>query len=110
MTTGLRVSRLIGFCLLLLALGQPLQAAEVEGLYQASVPVASRDDARERQQAFGTALRQVLVKLTGRTDVDREPVLQRALREAQNYVESFAYRNTSEILLLETVFYRARLQ
>lgn len=110
MNPGFRVSRFIGACLLLLALGLPLHAAEVGGLYQASVAVASRDDARERQQAFGTALRQVLVKLTGRTDVDREPALQRALREAQNYVESFTYRNTGESLLLETVFYRARLQ
>lgn len=86
-------------------------AAEVAGLYQASVSVQSRDDARERQRAFATALRQVLVKLTGRTDVDSDPTLQQALRDAQGYVESFAYRNTAgSALELETVFYRARLQ
>lgn len=104
--------RAIGFILVLKVLFVvPVQAAEVANLYQATVPVASRDDVDERQRAFATALRQVLVKLSGRSELDREPLLQQALRDAQGYVESFAYRNAAESgLVLETVFYRARLQ
>lgn len=102
---------LLHFLLLTGFVASPVQAAEVADLYQAAVPVASRDDTNERQRAFAAALREVLVKLTGRTDVDRDPVLQQALREAQTYVASFAYRNASTTQLeLETLFYRERLQ
>lgn len=68
-------------------------AAEVGGLYQATVPLQSRDDERERQQAFATAMREVLVKLSGRTDALQNADVRRALGTAQTYVEAWAYRS-----------------
>lgn len=79
--------------LLLLQLWPGLQAAEVQGLYQASVPVQSRENERERQQAFAEALRQVVVKLSGRTDALEHPDIRRALAAAQSYVDTWAYRS-----------------
>lgn len=70
---------------------RPLLAAEVSGLYEADVTVTSRDDQRERQQAFGTAMRAVLLKLTGRDDTNANPVIARALSSPQSYVEAWAY-------------------
>lgn len=99
-----------------------LWAAEVQGLYQASVPVASRDDERVRQQAFTTAMRQVIVKLSGRTDALEQPDIRRALGSAQNYVEAWAYRAMPVAvapgeagadapgIALEVVFFESQLQ
>ena len=70
---------------------RPLHAAEVSGLYESDVTVTSRDDQRERQQAFGTAMRAVLLKLTGRDDTTANPVIARALGSPQSYVEAWAY-------------------
>jgi len=79
---------------------QPLLAAEINGLYQASITVTSRDDLREREQAFKTAMRKVLVKLTGRVDTLDNPIITRALANAQP--ESFAYRSTALVPATET--------
>jgi len=81
------------FCLFFLTILLPVQAAEVSGLYQATVPVSSRDDTAERQQAFVAALRQVLVKLSGRTDILEQTDIRRALGSVQTYVETWAYRS-----------------
>lgn len=118
-------------CLILLAFGllalAPVRAAEVPGLYAAAVPVQSRDDVSERQRAFRSALEEVLVKLTGRADIAAQPALAEALRNAQSYVESFSYRSVSPSseaavdetrgsrqdsvqLVLETGFYRSRIE
>lgn len=94
--TSARLSTALSWGWLLLLLTMPLRpalAAEVQGLYQAAVPVTSREDERERQQAFATALRQVLVKLSGRTDTLEHPDIRRALAAPQNYVEAWAYRS-----------------
>lgn len=69
-----------------------VQAAEVQGLYQASVTVTSRDSEQERQQGFSTAMRQMLVRLTGRQDTASNPAISRALAAPQSYVDTWAYR------------------
>jgi hypothetical protein len=108
--------------LLVGALPQPASAAEVNGLYQATITVASRDDTKERQQAFTATMRQVLVKLSGRTDTLANPVITAALRTPQSYVESWAYRTSPveavgasqttalERLVLEATFFSAQIQ
>ncbi|MGD8574950.1 MAG: DUF2066 domain-containing protein, partial [Gammaproteobacteria bacterium] len=70
--------RVNGFCtgltavLLLVAwLPASLRAAEVKGLYQATVPVADQS-ADARRQAFGDALTRVLVKVTGQAQPARD--------------------------------------
>lgn len=81
------------FAVLATTQARPLQAAEVTGLYESDVTVTSRDDQRQRQQAFATAMRAVLLKLTGRDDTTSNPVIARALSSPQSYVEAWAYNS-----------------
>ncbi|HEY0960970.1 MAG TPA: DUF2066 domain-containing protein [Pseudomonadales bacterium] len=83
------------FALFVTIQARPLLAAEVTGLYESDVTVSSRDDQRELQQAFGTAMRAVLLKLTGRDDTNSNPVIARALSSPQSYVEAWAYNSVS---------------
>lgn len=104
--------------LVLLALAwAPSFAAEVTGLYEGSVNVASRADERERARAFSTAMREMLVRLTGRVDVLEMPELRRALNAPQSYVETWVYQSVPaaepgqpEQLVIRISFFRAEVQ
>ncbi len=97
-------------------------AAEITGLYDASIPIASRDNERERQQAYGVALQEVLLKLTGRQDTLENPEIKRSIGNAQPYVESWTYRTapvapatdpattSGEQLLLQVGFFPSEIQ
>jgi len=102
------------FCALL---GTAAQAAEVTDLYQATVPVTSRDNERERVQAFGAALRSTLVRLTGRADSSNAPIIQRAIAAPQPYVETWLYRSEpaaeagqGEQIVLQVSFFQPGIQ
>ncbi|MDG2175460.1 MAG: DUF2066 domain-containing protein [Gammaproteobacteria bacterium] len=69
----------------------PAFAIEVEGLYQGSVPVSSRDNERERNRAFNEAFRQVLLKVTGNLDVFSQPQIRQAITNADEYVDTWSY-------------------
>lgn len=69
-----------------------IEAAEVTNLYNASVPVPTRDNERERQQAYSAALQEVLLKLSGRQDTLENPEIKRGINNPQSYVESWTYR------------------
>ena len=71
----------------------PVTAFEVEGLYQATLPVDSRNDARERTAAFAAGMRQVLVKVSGQEDVLEHPAVRRALNSPDDYVDSWSYNS-----------------
>ena len=85
-----RVSRL-----LLLALGvlfwSCAGAVEVKALYEIDVPVETRDRP-ERQEAFSSALAQVLVRITGDRAATEYPELGLMLEAASRYVQQFRYR------------------
>ncbi len=68
-------------------------AVEVQGVYEAQVPVATqqRDD---RTVAIRLALTQVLVKASGRSDAASIPDIDQVLAQASRYVEQFRYRRT----------------
>lgn len=66
-------------------------AAQVQGLYEAVVPVPSKDEA-ERSYAFGAALRIVIVKITGDRSPQRYPGVVQAMSRPAPYVEQFGYR------------------
>lgn len=69
----------------------PLQAEEVPGLYEAEVPVESQD--REvREVALRVALKQVLVRVTGRRMVISMADLEPLLEQAPRYVQQFRYK------------------
>lgn len=89
LTAALTASALALLCFLAV----PARAVDVEGLYQGAVELQSRNDERERQRAFAPALRQVLLKVTGRQDSLEHPVIVGALSRAQDYAASWAYRS-----------------
>ena len=69
----------------------PVAAVEVTGLYEAEVPVASQD-AAERVAASRAALEEVLVKVSGSTDVLQRPELKPLLDQAEQWVQRYQYR------------------
>ncbi len=71
-------------------------AVEVEGLYQGSVIVESRNDERERQGAFSKVFSQVLIKVTGNSEVLTLPQIRRALNNADDYVDTWSYRSIAD--------------
>jgi len=71
-------------------------AVEVEGLYQGTVTVESRNDERERLGAFSNVFRQVLIKVTGNSEVLTLPQVRRALNNADDYVDTWSYRSISD--------------
>ena len=109
-------SLLVLACLLSSGTASVAVAAEVTGLYQASVPAESRDNERQRIRAFAAGMQEALVRLTGHNDVASEASVQAALASPQSYVESWAYRTltstdgTAPQLMIDISFYQAEIQ
>jgi len=76
--------------LVLSVLPPSTQAIEVKGLYQAEVIVKSQSLA-ERKRATKTGLADVLVKITGRSDVTKDVAVQDALNSAASYLLQHSY-------------------
>lgn len=66
----------------------PASAAVVSDLYQASVPATDRSDAG-LSAAFESALRQVLVKVTGRRSAAQDPAFSPLLSGARRYMQQY---------------------
>ena len=86
-----------------LALMPVAQASEIEGLYQAKVPVISqtRD---ERLDVYSAALAQVVIKLSGDLSVPALPELSGFMKRANTLVQQFHYQELppgSEALIEE---------
>ncbi len=75
-----------------LLVGQSVNAAIVDGLYESQQLVTSqgRD---ERQTAMGLALAEVLAKVSGRLDVTGAPGIAPVLEQSANYVQQYRYRS-----------------
>jgi uncharacterized protein len=73
-------------------------AAQVQGLYQAEVPVATQDQAA-RAQAFRSALETVLIKVTGSRGIVSEAAVQALLTDASRYVQQYGYRETQPMTM-----------
>lgn len=100
---------------LALILSLPALAIEVDGLYRGSAVVGSRSDERERVQAFQPAMREVLLKVTGRAEVLQEAPIRQALSNAQRYVASWSYGTRRDAtgedsIVLEVIFYESEIQ
>lgn len=79
-------------CFLLLALaGGGAYAGEVEGLYEAQVPVAGQREA-ERLKAIQTAFRQVLIRVTGDNRPATRDHLQTLAESPLKFVQQYLYR------------------
>ncbi|MBT4256657.1 MAG: DUF2066 domain-containing protein, partial [Gammaproteobacteria bacterium] len=73
-------------------------ALQITDLYSHQVPVTNESDA-ERNRAFGEALAAVILKVSGDRRSLEIPAIERALADAQNYVEGISY--SSELVRSE---------
>ncbi len=82
---------------LVLVVGAPVFAAsEVRNLYEAEVAVANKDR-KIRSEAFGLALLQVAVKVSGRRGAAASPVIVAAMESPDRFVQQFRYRNITPV-------------
>ncbi len=101
---------------LIVGKGQTVHAADVTGLYQATLPVESREDQKQRARAINAGMQEVLVKLTGHADIVSVPEIQEELKNAQSYVEGWTYqtrldpRTQQQHLTIDINFYPAGVQ
>ncbi len=71
-----------------------LMADQVTDLYEVTVPVSSQDK-EERSKAIQLAFTEVLVRVTGRTDIVQStdyPSIQTAIETATRYAQQYRYR------------------
>jgi len=82
-------------------------AVDIEGLYQARVPVAGQTR-EERREVYPAALAQVVVKLSGDQTVPELPQLARFMARAVSLVQEFHYEElpTSNQALIEEGYKR----
>lgn len=78
------------FALLLMSVAGAVRAEIVSDLYSAEVPVADQSSA-ELGKASRAALSEVLVKVSGSTEVLRNPVIAPALANARAQVQRYSY-------------------
>lgn len=82
------MKKLLFLCCLLIA---PIaQAAWLDTLYQADVPVTS-ESAAQRNKAIANALGTVLIKVSGQTDITSEPEIHAQLNKPASLVSNFSY-------------------
>jgi hypothetical protein len=79
---------------------EPSAALQVNGLYSQQIPVTNDGEA-ERNRAFKEALSAVVVKVSGDPRWLENPAIERAIAQAQNYVEATSYISESIQLPLE---------
>lgn len=78
-------------------------AVQVEGLYSATVPVASQQR-EERNAAMQQAIGKVVRKISGAKVANNSPALQEELLDVGSYVEQFQYSKLEETVLLKVRF------
>lgn len=71
-------------------------AAVIHNLYEAEVPVDDQGE-QQRAQAVHTALNQVLIKVTGDTEITTNPKVDDLLGHAERYVQRFSYHEVSSV-------------
>ncbi|MGB1190994.1 MAG: DUF2066 domain-containing protein [Pseudomonadales bacterium] len=74
----------------LLFVAQPINAVVVEDLYLATVITKGQSDAQRRKDA-AEGLLQVLVRVSGRADIESNPIIAGALRKPESYYSEFSY-------------------
>ncbi len=100
----MRLSRLLIAVLLLgFAALPPLHAQSVGSPYSVTVPLADTSDA-QRNQAFATALTQVMTRVAGGQDLRSNPGYAEALVTAGSLVQKFQYQRAATGLVLEVDF------
>jgi len=89
------MTKMLGFFLVSVVLFAPRAIAAVgASMYQATV-VTESQSAEDRDEAMKYGLGQVIVRLSGRSDAVREPLVAQALHTASRYVQSFTYERST---------------
>lgn len=96
---------------------------ELDGLYQATIIVESRNNEQERRRAFSEAMREVLIKVSGLTSTTNPASIRRALNNPEPYVESWRTQadlqrlnpdavvsELREVIAIEVNFYESEIQ
>lgn len=94
---------LIALLLLGLAILPPLHAQAAGSVYSVTVPVPDTSDA-QRDQAFATALAQVMTRVAGGQDLRGNPGYAEALSGASALVQKFQYQRAATGLVLDVDF------
>jgi len=76
----------------LLLSSNTLPAIEVEGLYEAEVPVTSQGR-QERNDAIRTAMTEVIIKVSGNSQVTLSPGIPEILKRSRQYLQQYRYRS-----------------
>lgn len=101
---------MLRFALLFLALlALPIKAATVTDLYQAQVvmPVDGQNpDQAAREQGF----KQVLVKVTGNPNINKNSVIAKAITKSTNYVSQFGYAQNNGQKILDLTFDKVQIK
>ena len=97
-TTFWRTTQLTLVIMLFFGMLPSGSALQITDLYSHQVPVTNESDA-ERNRAFGEALAAVILKVSGDRRSLEIPAIERALADAQNYVEGISY--SSELVRSE---------
>ncbi|KDM91228.1 DUF2066 domain-containing protein [Photobacterium galatheae] len=87
----------------------PLQAATVETLYQAQVSLPDTDSQTTRA-ARATALQQVLVKVSGQSNISDNEVIQKALENNSTYVSQLGHSSVNGQPTLDVSFDREKIR
>jgi len=82
------------FSLILLSLTCGSYAAEVDNLYQAQLPIDSRDE-QARDDLTSVLLKQVIVKVVGNKTLVEKTDLDSVLTKAKAYVQQYEYQRTN---------------
>ena len=81
---------------LLLVVAQKLDAVTLENLYQAEVLSESQSDEQRRIDA-SEGLSQVLMRVSGRSDILQNPVIVAALKTPEQYYSEFSYARVEAV-------------
>ena len=81
---------------LLLVVAQKLNAVTLENLYQAEVLSESQSDEQRRIDA-SEGLSQVLMRVSGRSDILQNPVIVAALKTPEQYYSEFSYARVEAV-------------
>ncbi|MGM0524585.1 MAG: DUF2066 domain-containing protein [Pseudomonadota bacterium] len=81
----------------------PAQAKLIEDLYSAEVRVPSQAG-QQRQQAIREAFDQVVIKLTGQSELVDHSAIKQAKSQVNDYLVQYGYQNTEQRLTLKATF------
>ena len=88
------LSSLVGFFCIASGWLSTIQAAQVSDLYTAQILVAEQS-VKADPSLVAKAMRQVIVKVSGRKDVVTHPQIKAALADPERFTQQFSYQNTA---------------